>query len=782
MRNRSTIIDRTRIAIAALLFNCAFFAKAAEETDHCARLQQEVQGKKHGFLAGNVAYYIGGFHASWELVEDETIGLTHPFHHDLRSRGVGLLESELEGSEHTGVGNDYRGWEFYKDTRVLYGSVIVNGETHKHPKPVRMFWRPDKMICEYEVGGVTIREEKFIGSNDAAASIITASQAVTLRFEGHSFSVQESVSSSARIDVSPEHHAILISESGTVKSRPDPDGPERIGPIVYEGMTTVLSASRDFSKTVEFSDGEKGEKQYRFEIPCDQEGVTVSWAMHDDAASALRLAREIIKNDSEMLAAKTAEMNRQLNEEIPKFRCSDPTFEEIYYYLWALHLMYYIDVQKGWEMENHTQTAVNNFLGMHRYDACFQIKVGAWMADKPRFAYGNVLTWKHLVESGRYRELPNGLILLSDNKGTTWHSGTYGPELSEHVLGAWQIYQHTGDVDFLRACYEGYFRKVFWKNIPSVRMNEFEVAEALEQMAALTGRSEDVVHWKTLMRRDPDHIRRTIDTRWEANGHSNYFAGGKGGMLTTNGFWAMRSRHFPREYAEKMVDAWALDRERGFLGDIFPRAMSKQSMGKFATEVDHSFGYTPDTAYFTLDGVFRQGLAATASELTLNHLAKFNYHEDWGIPVAPEAYRRDLKLFGDQYSNFNAGKILLFLEGLAGISWSVPERAFRVRDAMPASWQWMEVEVPIKADGSEDTTWTKVRIERQDGPKVSKKVTVENSPFPVTLECWLEERTLVGEPKPLGGRILDSETSQPGRIAIRFPEIAPVTSVSLLLK
>ena len=38
--------------------------------DYCKRLEQEVQGRKHGFLAGNVSYYIGGFHASWNLVED----------------------------------------------------------------------------------------------------------------------------------------------------------------------------------------------------------------------------------------------------------------------------------------------------------------------------------------------------------------------------------------------------------------------------------------------------------------------------------------------------------------------------------------------------------------------------------------------------------------------------------------------------------------------------------------------------------------------------------------
>ena len=163
-----------------------YSSEQPEFTDYCQRLEHEIQGRKHGFMAGNVSYYVGGFHASWKLVEDETIGLTHPFHHDLRSRGVGLLESNLTGTEHTGVGNDFSGWEFYKDTRVLYGSVIIDGETFKHPKPISMLWRPDKLICVYEVGGVTIREEKFIATNDAAASIITASKPVQLRFDGHS--------------------------------------------------------------------------------------------------------------------------------------------------------------------------------------------------------------------------------------------------------------------------------------------------------------------------------------------------------------------------------------------------------------------------------------------------------------------------------------------------------------------------------------------------------------------------------------------------------------------
>ena len=765
-----------RIRSTTLLALLLSFPPAGAEENFCKRLQQSIQGKKHGFLAGNVCYYVGGFHASWKPVEDETIGLTHPFHHDLRSRGVGLLESKLSGSEHTGIGNDYKGWEFYKDTRVLYGSVIIDEKTYEHPVPTRMFWRPDKMICEYEVGDVRIREEKFIGSNDAAASIITSSRPVTLRFEGHSFFVRHSVASSATIKY--QANAIAITEGGTVKSQPDPDGPERIGPAVYQGMTTALSCSRDFSKTIAFSKGDRGEQRYQFEVPCDPKGVTVSWAMHDDPKTALHAAREIIVKDREMLTAKTEEMNRLLNSEIPRFRCSDKKFEEIYYFLWALHLMYYIDVQKGWEMENHTQTAVNNFLGMHRYDASFQIKVGAWARDKPRHAYGNVLTWKHLVENGRYRESPDGLLMLSDNKGIGWHSGAYGGEVSSHALGAMQIYHHTGDLRFLKDCYEGHFRKIFWKRVAGFAMNQFEVAEALEQMARLTGHEDDVSHWQTRLRRDPEHVRRMFENRWSVNGHENFFLGPKNGMLMTNGFWSMRSRHFPREYAQKMVNAWALDKEKGFFGEFFPLAMAKQSMKTFASNADLAFGYTPDTAYFTLDGMFRQGLAKAASELTLNHLENYNYHEEWGIPVAPEAYRRDKTLFGDQYSNFNAGKALLYLEGLAGISYSLPNDLFSVRDAMPTTWDWMELEIPMR----ENTVWTKVRIERQRKTDETRKtITIENCPLHVVIEPWLEEKPLGRAPLLKSSALSKIKALRPGCIAFESKSKGPRHSVSISL-
>ncbi|MEC8244157.1 MAG: hypothetical protein VX038_04870 [Verrucomicrobiota bacterium] len=770
----------TCLVLYGLNFSLLLRNVSAATENLCQKLEQSIQGKKHGFLAGNLSYYIGGFHASWKPVEDETIGLTHPFYHDLRSRGVGLLESEISGTENTGIGNDFMGWEFYKDTRVLYGTVIVGEKEYKHPVPTQMIWRPDKMICEYQVDGILVREEKFIGENDAAASIITSSEPVTLCFEGHSFYVRHSVSSSAKISYQKENNCILILEGGTVRSKPDPNGPLRVGPCVYQGMTTALSASKDFSESFTSQVGQNGEQKYKFEIPCDSNGVTVSWAMDDNHATAIKKAREIVLQAEESLASKTDEMNQLLSEQIPQFRCSDPKFEDIYYFLWSIYLMYYIDVQKGWEMENHTQSAVNNFLGIHRYDACFQIKVGAWARDKARFAYGNVLTWKHLVENNRYRELPNGLILLSDNKGIGWHSGAYGGELAEHVLGAWQIYHHTGDRGFIRNCYQGYFRKVFWKNMVGFSMNDAEVGRVLEEMAVISGNNSDVEHWEKLINQDPKHLRLMFDQRWEANGHKDYFMGGRNGMLMTNAFWAMRSKDFPREYAERMIHSWALNKEQGFFGNFFPSAMAKKSMKIFASADDLAFGYTPDTAYFTLDGMFKQGFPKIASELTINHLENYNYHQEWEMPVAPEAYRRDLKLFGDQYSNFNAGKILLFLEGLAGLSYSVPENTLSIRDSLPLEWDWVEVDIPI----ADHSGWTNIRIERKKGffGGMQKKISVEGSPLPVRIETWLDEMEASGKPSFRGAEFVEGKTTRPNSLTFYTNVSVNSCSVSIPLK
>ena len=79
---------------------------------------------------------------SWRQQEDETIGFTHPFYNDLRSRGFVMVNDEK-----TGYGHDLTGWEFYKSTKVAYCTVIINGQRYESPVPIAMSWRPDRMIC-----------------------------------------------------------------------------------------------------------------------------------------------------------------------------------------------------------------------------------------------------------------------------------------------------------------------------------------------------------------------------------------------------------------------------------------------------------------------------------------------------------------------------------------------------------------------------------------------------------------------------------------------------------
>ena len=110
------------------------------------------------------------------------------------------------------------------------------------------------------------------------------------------------------------------------------------------------------------------------------------------------------------------------SREIPQFRCSDPKFEEIYYYLWAFtHVLHRRTKRMG--DGKHTQTAVNNFL---ESIATTLVSIRSVLGRGTSRARLWKRSTENLVENGRYRETPNGTIMLSDNKGTTWHSGAYG--------------------------------------------------------------------------------------------------------------------------------------------------------------------------------------------------------------------------------------------------------------------------------------------------------------------------------------------------------------------
>ena len=102
--------------------------------DYCARLEQESRGLKAPFISGKkgALYVAGQSHPGgsgqtiWPIIENETIGFTHAFFHDGRARGEAIVSDEL-----TGTGHSLWGWEFWRNTRIAYGTVIITPKDAK---------------------------------------------------------------------------------------------------------------------------------------------------------------------------------------------------------------------------------------------------------------------------------------------------------------------------------------------------------------------------------------------------------------------------------------------------------------------------------------------------------------------------------------------------------------------------------------------------------------------------------------------------------------------------
>jgi hypothetical protein len=213
-----------------------------------------------------------------------------------------------------------------------------------------------------------------------------------------------------------------------------------------------------------------------------------------------------------------------------------------------------------------------------------------------------------------------------------------------------------------------------------------------------------------------------------------------------------------------MVETWAVDGPTGFLSD----ANGHLSTGLLAVRPrndwdkisENAFFITPDTNAFMLLGMFATNVDDHATKFALEHLK--NYNMKWGIPTAPEAINRSYELFGDQYSNFNAGKILVILEGIFGLSYSVVDSTFTVADNLPLEWDYMETYVPI--GDSNNVEWTHVRVERiPSGHRSTKRIQVQNNTQQsLHIRPWLENKSIIKAPGNY------SSQGAPGHIAYKI--------------
>ena len=99
---------------------------------------------------------------------------------------------------------------------------------------------------------------------------------------------------------------------------------------------------------------------------------------------------------------------------------------------------------------------------------------------------------------------------------------------------------------------------------------------------------------------------------------------------------------------------------------------------------------------------------------------------------------------------------------------------------MPLAWEWMEFDFPIVAQNE----WTKIRFERNKtffgGER--KKITIKNSPFPLKIDVWLDEKELAGNPSLKGAAFKTLSAERNNSISILAEETSDIYTISVPLK
>ena len=701
--------------------------------DYCKMLEKNINGIQHGFLAGNKMYYVGGqTGAYWEGVSEyETLGLTHPFFRDMRSRGYGMTETNY------GYGNDKWGWEFYRLTKGAYGTVLYDNKEYKHPKPNKLIWRPDRQITEYNIDGVKIVETKFISMNDVICSIIKSSKPIKIRFNGTGFhnpmelptfdgdeeGIPWQKNMESTITFKLIDNAIKIDESSDMMVKPDWGKNAVLGRMMYDGMSVVISSTEEIKNNYNTAYDKNKTPIFDFTIDCDSLGAAIFYSIGDNYGEVISNIKSVRGNVEKALSYKTNYMNQLLNNQIPYFRCSDQSIVDIYYYLWAIYFMYFIDVGEGYMEYPHTQTAINNFMGLHLWDSSVYARMGSWVVDKWEYGFGNVLNWGNLLpfkkDGGR----------LPDNFGINWYSPVWFTPVYT-IPGAWMMYEHSGDKKFLKKSYNMY-HKLYRNGIQADPAITALASSHLRDMAKVLKKKNHTRLWDKLY----DDAVADLAKSWEVkseNYYGNYDYQGKD-------IWhlaALMSKDFPDDWARDLTDRWIMNTEEGFLGPVALDVRAKSAVQNGIFEV------STISTWQVIEGMFENNIDKEAVHITLSHLN--GMYRDYGFPIAPEVWTPEYKPWGSMYYNWDGAIVLPIIKRLAGFDYSFGEKTISISDHLPPNWDYIDLIVPI-ASKKNKVQWVDLSMRRKKTEEgIIKNYSVNNlKGWTLKINPWYEDRNVM---------------------------------------
>ena len=716
-------------------------------TDYCELLGRDIQGEHYGFLGGNKLYYVAGsFGAYWhEFYESETLGFTHALFRDGRARGNGFVSGGAGGS-----GHDQWGWEFWRNTRTAYGSLIIDGERIEHPTPKTLTWRPDKLIAEYDINGVRIREEKFISCDDVLCDVILSDQDIEIVFEGESFwdpnelptfdgepsGIRFSQSCESEVNFDQATNCIQLLEKGSVMVKPVWGQPAKEGRMMYEGLNFYFSSNvaLEDAKWERLKQGNIG-YSFRLKIPAGKP-VVLAMAVSDDPKDAgMRVAYEAA-NGNQSNREKTDWINDLLNEQIPYFRCSDDKAVETYYYLWSLYFLYFRDIGEDWLKYPHTQTAVNNFMGLHLWDSWAYIQAGSWVADKWKWGFGNALSWQYMVP---FKDKAN---CMPDNFGKDWYSPLVRMVFVGATEPAWQQYRRSGSKKYLDEVYQKVFKPLYYDNggpTPSFG-TEINAIDALSNMATELGEAEDFSHWQSFRPKYTDIFKRDWSAKWEG-----FYGNPSPPWKDIWALSALQCAEMPKEWGQTMVEEYVLDTDKGFASPVGVNTRAADS------PPNGIFRCSTISSWLAIDGMFRQDQDYAGILTTLNHTKAL--HREYGYPVAPEAWEENHLAWGSRYYNWDVAHVLPMIEWLAGLDYSIPEGEFRFAPHLPSTWDFIDTYTPVVFDGKK--YWVHSTVRRmQKGDKVYINAEVKGNPLGQTVISGYTEDRAVLKSKGTGKKSL----------------------------
>ena len=737
---------RSIVSIVRAAFFCCvtFFISGLSDaainppyTDYCEMLGRDIQGEHYGFIGGNKLYYVAGsFGAYWhEFYESETLGFTHALFRDGRARGNGFVAGGAGGD-----GHDQWGWEFWRNTRTAYGSLIVNGERIEHPTPTTLTWRPDKLIAEYSIDGVTIREEKFISRDDVLCDVITSDQDIEIIFEGESFwdsselptfdgdpsGVRFSQTCESEIKFDRASNCLHLHERGSVMAKSEWGQLATEGRMMYEGLNFLFSSNVDLldAKWNRLKKGNMG-YSFRLKIPAGKP-VVLALAVSDDAKDAGARVENEAANACRSNIEKMEWINDLLNEQIPYFRCSDEMAVQTYYYLWSLYFLYFRDIEEGWLKYPHTQTAVNNFMGLHLWDSWAYIQAGSWVADKWKWGFGNALSWQYMVP---YKDKAN---CMPDNFGKDWYSPIVRMVFVGATEPAWQQYRRSGSREYLEEVYRDLFKPLYYDNCgptPSFG-TEINAIDALSLMASELGETEDYDHWQSFRPQYTEIFKREWSAKWEG-----FYGNPSPPWKDIWALSALQCAEVPKEWGETMVEEYVLDTDKGFASPVGVNTRSADS------PPNGIFRCSTISSWLAIDGMFRQDQDYAGILTTLNHTKAM--HAEYGYPVAPEAWEENHLSWGSRYYNWDVAHVLPMIEWLAGLDYSIPDDEFRFAPHLPSTWDFIDTYTPVVVDGEKHWVHSTVR-RKQKGDKVMIHAAVSGNPLSETvISAYTEDRSYI---------------------------------------